>query len=52
MASGAEAAMADGWGMLGALAAIVLPMALAGWLLKRPQREQRGREDARGKMPR
>jgi hypothetical protein len=35
--------MADLWAALGALAAIVLPMALAGWLLARPPRERRRR---------
>jgi hypothetical protein len=28
------------WGVLGALATLVLPMALAGWLLGRPSRRR------------
>ena len=41
--------MDDLWAILGTLATIVLPMALAGWLLGRPQR--RPPPDRRGKMP-
>lgn len=37
--------MNDLWAALGALAAIVLPLALAVWLLARPPR------DARRRMP-
>jgi flagellar biogenesis protein FliO len=37
--------------MLGALAAVVLPIALAGWLLTRLQRRKPESDDARGKMP-
>jgi hypothetical protein len=39
------------WAVLGALAIVVLPMALAGWLLGRPPRGARPRQDAHGKMP-
>ena len=38
--------MADLWGALGALATIVIPMALAGWLLGRKERSRRGHDDA------
>jgi hypothetical protein len=36
------------WGALGALAVIVVPMALAGWLLARADRSRRR---PHGKMP-
>ena len=42
---------ADLWGVLGALASIVLPLALAGWLLARPvRRAPRPSADPREKM--
>lgn len=44
--------MGDLWGVLGALATLVLPMALAGWLLGRPtRRPRRPRPDRHGKIP-
>ncbi|MCA0240908.1 MAG: hypothetical protein LCI02_08595 [Proteobacteria bacterium] len=43
--------MADVWGALGALAAVVLPMALAGWLLTRPARPARPTRGPRRRMP-
>lgn len=46
--------MDDLLGMLGALLAFVVPMALVGWLLGRPERPRRGRSkgrsERRGKM--
>jgi hypothetical protein len=39
--------MAEIWSALGALAVILLPLALAGWLLARSDRRV-----SRGKMPR
>lgn len=44
--------MGDLWAVLGALAAFVLPMVLAGWLLGRPARGARPRQGEHGKMPR
>ncbi len=41
--------MGDTWYVLAALAVLVLPMLLAGWLLRRDER-RRGRR-LRGKMP-
>jgi hypothetical protein len=42
----------DLWGMLGALAAVLLPLALAGWLLGRTRRQAAPRRKLHGKMPR
>lgn len=38
--------MADLWGALGAMATIIIPMALAGWLLGRKERSRRGHDVA------
>jgi hypothetical protein len=43
--------MADFWAVLGALAAVVLPMALAWWLLGRTPRGNRSTTGSRGNMP-
>jgi hypothetical protein len=48
---------ADLWGVIGALAALLLPLALAGWLLGLDDRRERRRSrrqaaDSHGKMPR
>lgn len=46
--------MSDGWGVLAALGVILLPMALAWWLLGLPGRRRRlarGAQAPRGKMP-
>ena len=42
--------MHDLWSALGALAAIVLPMALAGWLLGRTPKQPPPHTDRRGNM--
>jgi HAMP domain-containing protein len=44
-------AVADFWAVLGALAVIVLPLALAGWLLGRSARREPFRHAVSGKMP-
>lgn len=44
--------MDDLWAILGTLATIVLPMALAGWLLGRPSKRHSSRRDPRGNMRR
>jgi hypothetical protein len=44
--------VAEIWGALGALAVLVVPMALAGWLLARVDRPpHRSRRRPHGKMP-
>ncbi len=43
--------MDDLWAVLGALAAVVLPMVLAWWLLGRPPQAGGSRREPRGKMP-
>lgn len=44
--------MDDLWGVLGALATVVVPMVLAGWLLGRPARRPgRPPPDRHGKIP-
>jgi hypothetical protein len=46
--------MSDLWGARVALAALVVPLALAGWLLGRGDRPRQHRNhlDSHGKMPR
>jgi len=44
--------MTDLWAVLGAFAVVVLPLALAWWLLGRPPRSARPRQGEHGKMPR
>lgn len=44
--------MSDFWGTVAALVAIVAPLALAWWLLGRPQRRRPpDATESRGKMP-
>ncbi|MBI3155947.1 MAG: hypothetical protein HYZ20_11105 [Burkholderiales bacterium] len=43
--------MGDLWAVLGAVGAVVLPMALAWWLLDRRPTRTDLRRDAHGKMP-
>lgn len=43
--------MADLWAVLGALATVVLPMALAWWLLGRKPRGSKPTTGSRGNMP-
>lgn len=43
--------MDDLWAVLGALAAFVLPMALAWWLLRGPRGGERPPSRSHGKMP-
>jgi hypothetical protein len=38
--------MADLWGVLGALATVIVPLALAGWLLDRKDRGRRAHDDS------
>ena len=42
--------MGDLWAVIGALAVVVLPIALAWWLLGRPSRSSAARPDPRGNM--
>ena len=42
--------MHDLWAVIGVLAAVVLPMVLAWWLLGRPPRRGAGRPDRHGNI--